>query len=135
MSCSCRSLDGPSQCTGVRKPGEGEFFFWGGFFVSLLVSLWLFGLLGNFLWWGLEGDEVNIEKNFSPICFQQQTRNEFSRSLAAPTFYCFPPGVESMDFVMWAFGFLDCCFFVPLTNPLAWTFKLLLVLVSAQLHI
>lgn len=78
---------------------------------------------------------MNIERNFSPICFQQQTRNEFSRSLAAPTFYCFPPGVESMDFVMWALGFLDCCFFVPLTNPLAWTFKLLLVLVSAQLHI
>lgn len=92
-----------------------EFFLLGGLFLFVWsVLFWLFGLLGNFLWWDLEGDEVNIGRNFSPICFQQQTRNEFSRSLAAPTFYCFPSGVESMDFVMWALGFVDCCFFYSL---------------------
>ena len=73
------------------------------------------GWLGNFLWWGLEGDEVNIERNFLTHLFSATNSQRVFEVARGSHVLLFPPRRRiDIYFVMWALGFVDCCFFCSL---------------------
>ena len=80
----------PASAPECESPGR-EFFCWQ-IFVCLFGQFYMaVGWLGNFLWWGLEGDEVNIERNFLTHLFSATNSQRVFEVARGSHVLLFPP--------------------------------------------